>query len=70
MRTLVRLLETVREKAFERLNPEEAMEEIRRNEAKNMARFMKRVARYGSSSAFAANEENSQTSVSPAVDIS
>jgi len=53
--TLIRLLETVREEAFEYLNPGEAMEEIRRTGTKNMARFMKRVARYGSGSAFTGN---------------
>jgi diphthamide synthase (EF-2-diphthine--ammonia ligase) len=63
MRTLTRLLETVREKSFEYLNPGQAMEEIRRNESSNMARFMKRVARYGSSSAFATKEEDSQMPV-------
>jgi DNA-binding MarR family transcriptional regulator len=46
MRTLIRLLETVREKALEYLNPGEVLEEIKRNETKNMARFMKRMSRY------------------------
>ncbi len=60
MHTLIRLLETVREKSFEYLNPEGVMEEIKTNDTKNMARFMKRVARYGSGSAFATKEQDSQ----------
>jgi len=60
MRTLIRLLEAVREKSFKYLNPEKSMEEIRRNESKNMARFMKRVAKYGSGSAFVTKEQDSQ----------
>ena len=63
LHALVRLLETVRGKAFEYLNPGEAMEEVRRNETKNMARFMKRVAKYGSGSAFATKEQDSQMPV-------
>ncbi len=50
MNTLIRLLKTVREKAVEHLNPGEPMEEIKRDEAKNMALFMKRMVSYGSSS--------------------
>ena len=42
----VRLLDAVREKSFEYLNPGETAEEIRRDEANNMSRFMKRVAKY------------------------
>ena len=69
--TLVNLLGTVRGRAFEYLNPGESMmEEIRRNEDKNMARFMKRVAKYGSKSAFVTNKKNPQAPTSPAVDIS
>jgi len=60
MCALIGLLESVRGKAFEFLNPGEVMEEIRRNETKNMARFMKRVAEYGSSSAFASKKPDSQ----------
>ena len=38
---LIHLLEMVREKSFEYLNPEEIIGEIKVNEEKNMARFMK-----------------------------
>jgi len=62
MRALIRLLETVREEAFEHLNPGEDMEEIRRNESKNMTRFMKRMARYGSGSAFTTKRQDGQMS--------
>jgi hypothetical protein len=44
-------------KAFEYLNPDGVMKEIRRDENRNMARFMKRVAKYGSKSAFTSKKE-------------
>ncbi len=43
MRTLASLLEKVRQGAFEYLSPGEIMEEIKVNEAKNMAPFLARV---------------------------
>lgn len=56
IRTLIRLLETVREKAIEYLNPGEVTEEIKRGDPKNIARFMKRMDRYVSDSASAAKQ--------------
>lgn len=62
MRTLIGMLERVRENAFACLNPEETMEEIRRNESRNMARFMKRVRKYGSGPALATGDQSDQMS--------
>lgn len=56
MRTLIKLLETVKDQAIEYLNPGESVEEIKRNEAKNMASFMKWMSEYTSSSASATKE--------------
>jgi DNA-binding MarR family transcriptional regulator len=46
MRNLAELLEKVRDKAFSYLNPGEIMEEIKRNESKNMTSFTKRMTRF------------------------
>ncbi len=46
LHTFIRLLEIVREKSFECLNPGQVIEEIKVNEEKNMARFMKKIAQY------------------------
>jgi DNA-binding MarR family transcriptional regulator len=61
MRSLSRLLELVRGEAIRYLNPGDVAEEIRLGDASNMARFMKRVARYGSGSAPAARKQDTQT---------
>jgi len=44
--TLIRLLETLRDKAYDYLGSGEVVEEVRRNETENMARFMKQAAKY------------------------
>jgi len=49
-RTLIRLLETLRDKTYDYLEPGKVVEEVRINEAENMAQFMKGAAEYKSSS--------------------
>jgi DNA-binding MarR family transcriptional regulator len=49
-RTLIRLLETLRDKTCDYLDSGEVVEEVRRNEAENMARLMEQAAQYKSSS--------------------
>ena len=51
--TLIRLLETLRDKTYDYLDSGEVVvvEEVRRNETENMARFMKQAAKYESLSA-------------------
>jgi len=49
-RTLIRLLETLRDKTYDYLEPGEVVEEVRINEAENMAQFMKQAAKYKLSS--------------------
>jgi len=49
-RTLIRLLETLRDKTYDYLGSGEVVEEVRRNEAENMAQFMEQAAEYKSSS--------------------
>jgi len=49
--TLISLLERLRDTAFEYLNPERDIREISRYEIEDMARFMKRITKYISSSA-------------------
>jgi DNA-binding MarR family transcriptional regulator len=49
--TLISLLERLRDTAFEYLNPERDIREINRYEIEDMARFMKRMTRYISTSA-------------------
>ena len=48
--TLIRLLETLRDKTYDYLGSGEVVEEVRINETENMAQFMKQSARYKSSS--------------------
>ena len=48
--TLIRLLETLRDKTYDYLDSGEVVEEVRRNEAENMAQFMKQAAKYKSPS--------------------
>ena len=50
-RTLIRLLETIRDKTYDYLEPGGTVEEVKVNEAGNMARIMNEVAKYGSHSA-------------------
>ncbi len=49
-RTLIRLLETLRDKTYDYLDSGKVVEEVRRNETENMAQFMKLAAKYKSSS--------------------
>ena len=49
--TLIRLLETLRDKTYDYLGSGEVVEEVRRNETENMAQFMKQAAKYKSPSA-------------------
>jgi len=49
--TLIRLLETLRDKTYDYLDSGEVVEEVRRNETENMAQFMKQAAKYKSLSA-------------------
>ena len=48
--TLIKLLEALRDKAYDYLGSGEAVEEVRKHEAENMAQFMKQAAEYKSSS--------------------
>jgi len=48
--TLIRLLETLRDKAYNYLGSGEVVEEVKRNKAENMTQFMKQAAKYKSSS--------------------
>ena len=48
--TLIRLLETLRDKTYDYLGSGEVVEEVRKHEAENMAQFMKQAAEYKSSS--------------------
>jgi len=49
--SLIRLLETIRDKTYDYLESGEFVEKVRRNEAENMAQFMKQAAEYESVSA-------------------
>jgi len=49
-RTLIRLLEMLRDKTYDYLGSGGVVEEVRRNEAENMAKFMEQAAKYKSSS--------------------
>lgn len=49
--TLIRLLETLRDKAYNYLGSGEVAEEVRRSETENMAQLMKQAAKYKSLSA-------------------
>jgi len=46
--TLIRLLETLRDKTYDYLGSGEVVEEVRMHEAENMAQFMKQAAEYKS----------------------
>ena len=48
--TLIRLLETLRNKTYDYLDSGEVVEEVRGNETENMAQLMKQAAEYRSSS--------------------
>jgi DNA-binding MarR family transcriptional regulator len=48
--TLIRLLEVLRDKTYDYLGSEEVVEEVKRDEAENMAWFMKQSGRYSSPS--------------------
>jgi DNA-binding MarR family transcriptional regulator len=50
-RTLIRQLETLRDKTYDYLDSGEIAEEVKRNETENLARIMKEVAKYESPSA-------------------
>jgi len=56
-RTLIRLLEMLRDKTYDYLEPGEVVEEVRVNEAETMARFIKQAAEYKSSSTPAAKRQ-------------
>jgi len=49
--TLIKLLEELRDKTYDYLDSGEVVEEVRRNETENIARFMKQAAKYKSLSA-------------------
>jgi len=49
--TLIRLLETLRDKTYDYLDSGEVVEEVKRNEAENIAWIMKEAAKYESPSA-------------------
>ncbi len=63
MRTLTTLLQMVREKAVDYHNPGETLEEVKKNDSKNMARFIKRMSKYLSNSDFVKKKQGKQTSV-------
>jgi DNA-binding MarR family transcriptional regulator len=48
--TLIRLLETIRDKTYDYLGSGGVVEEVRRNKTENMAQFIKQAAEYKSSS--------------------
>ncbi len=58
--TLIRLLERLRDKAYDYLNSGEVVEEVRRNETENMAQFMKQAAKYKSLSALEAKRQSGE----------
>ena len=49
-RTLIRLLETLRDKTYDYLGSGEVAEEVKRSETENMAQLMKQAAKYTSPS--------------------
>jgi len=49
-RTLIRLLETLRDKTYDYLGSEGVVEEVKRNEAESMTKIMEQAAQYKSSS--------------------
>jgi DNA-binding MarR family transcriptional regulator len=58
--TLIRLLETLRDKTYDYLDSGEVVEEVRRNETENIAQFMKLAATYKSSSTPAAKRQGGE----------
>jgi DNA-binding MarR family transcriptional regulator len=55
--TLIRLLETLRDKAYDYLGSGEVVEEVRRDKAWNLAEFMKQAAEYKSPSGLETKRE-------------
>jgi DNA-binding MarR family transcriptional regulator len=55
--TLIRLLETLRDRTYDYLGSGEVVEEVRGHETENMARLMKQAASYKSSSATEAKRQ-------------
>jgi diphthamide synthase (EF-2-diphthine--ammonia ligase) len=49
-RTLIRLLEMLRDKTYDYLGSGGVVEEVKRNETENMAKFMEQAVKYNSSS--------------------
>ncbi|MGB6873761.1 MAG: MarR family winged helix-turn-helix transcriptional regulator [Dehalococcoidia bacterium] len=58
--TLIKLLETLRDKAYDYLGAGEVVEEVRKHEAVNMAQFMKQAAEYESLSALETKRQGSK----------
>jgi len=56
-RTLVKLLETLRDKTYDYLGPGETAEVVRRDEMENMAQLMKEAAKYKAVSTFEAKRQ-------------
>jgi len=56
-RTLIRLLEMLRDKTYDYLGSGEVVEQVKRNETENMAQLMKQAAKYKSSSIPAAKRQ-------------
>jgi len=56
-RTLIRLLEMLRDKTYDYLESGEVVEQVKRNETENMAQLMKQAAKYKSSSIPAAKRQ-------------
>ena len=58
--TLIRLLEMLRDKAYDYLGSGEVVEEVRSNETENMAKFMKQAAKHKSLSALEAKRQGGE----------
>jgi DNA-binding MarR family transcriptional regulator len=57
---LIRLLEMLRDKAYDYLDSGEVVEEVRRNETENLAQFMKQAAEYKSPSGLKTKREGGE----------
>jgi len=57
-RTLIRLLETIRDKTYDYLEPGGAVEEVKVNGTKKMKQFMEQVSKYNSSSTAKAKRQS------------
>jgi DNA-binding MarR family transcriptional regulator len=57
-RTLIRLLETVRDKTYDYLEPGGSVEEVRINETKKMKEFKEQSSKYNSSSTIEAKRQS------------